>query len=157
MRNCAFSVDKEKSVAIIKKIIKRGPKNSKKYYPNKLSIAFIKLSSDDSDDSDDFEELSSYNVDDYYDEIVQKSYGKCYDQGSLLIKKIELNDDIIELCAYLYEDYECDFSYPTFAYNDKFKSWIINDKKWAPNGIDPHNNKVIILNFNKYKLNLSNI
>ncbi len=163
---CLFSIDKNKSLDIIRSIQNTTPSTA--YYHNEYfcgcdcdecvscyrhKLAFVELGLEELG----YDEFGKDDIDisNFYDKVIKGSYdSKHYNRSETIdIKNIEIIDnDKIELDTYLRgTDVECDWSYPRFSYEEKIKTWIIRDDFWgAKNGIDSNGN-VYILDFNGYK------
>ncbi len=149
---CYFSIDKQKSLDIIRSIQSTAPKLREdvddkadwpKCYEHKLAMVELEVSGTESD-----------TIEDYYDEIIEKSNdAECYNRSEQIdIAEIDIRNDTIDIYGYLHETTaECDWSYPTFSYDEVLQTWLIRDSLWsAPNGIGL-DGRVIILDFNNYK------
>lgn len=160
-----FSVDKEKSLAVIKELLSHlkesdqimiSPTMDSEYYDNPIDqrhkLAIVELFLENCNESDYIQEVSeqiyeAYNNSDYdRSDHIEIHYGSFVSQENS-------QDELIHLTAYLHgTQAECDVSYPCFSYDKQYECWIIKDDFWgAKRGIDC-NGTVTILDFSEYNL-----
>jgi hypothetical protein len=152
-----FSIDKSRSLDIIRSIQHTTPENEDTDSENedkwpacyKHKLAVVELALENANRGD--------IIDNFYDEIIiesNKGNNIGYNRSdSIDIASIDIDsNDCINLEAYLHGTrVECDWSYPSFMYDETLKTWIIKNNFWgAENGIGL-DGIVTILDFNNYK------
>lgn len=173
MTSHLFSTDKDISLKIIKNICNRLKNENdvcvrddfdyRDFYGEKPDnyeyksinlhhkLAIVELHLEGYNDKDDLAIVD----DKFYTAIEKKEYDRsnCIE----IYQDSKIIDDDIFLTSYLHEtSTECDISYPSFTYDDKYKCWIIKDDFWgAKNGINC-NGIVTILDFSDYTNNKEN-
>lgn len=159
---CCFSVNKEASLQIIRSIIASGKLYNPELaeddeyqylYQHKLMVANVRLDEDLPEDA---------RIDQYYDEIIVECNGEIQHElwsmggvsrsDKICLKEITITerDTITTEGHYFNTHMECDWTWPTFAYDERLQSWIIKDES-SPHGICHRADGVItILDFSNY-------
>lgn len=153
-KKCRFAVDKNKSLDIIRSIMAKErifwsdddehDDNDIKHYKHNIGLVRIEIDDDSTIDAmtKKIIDTSHYKLD-RYSKSGSGKYG-CISRGSIDISEIVINDNNLELIAYLHgTSYECDWSYPTFIYNEALQSWIVCDEYIL-------NDVLLLLDFSDY-------
>jgi hypothetical protein len=165
-----FSVDKNKSLEIIKSIMEMlNIKKNSICVTKELQKHIDTFDGEDEDECFKLDNIIEYkhklafvelyidktsnntNIVDHYTEIIENAEKCDYERSSYItIYDIKI-DEAINMKAYLYgTEYGSDISYPSFTYDEVLQCWVIKDSFWgATNGVD-YNGLISILDFSDY-------
>lgn len=146
--------DKEPTPAEFEEYLEERELSIIKTYRHKLSVVNL------------YVETPTDNIANHYQEIIRNSQ---IDTGpyssvsvsdvidrdkSFAIRDLGIVNDTIQMEAFT-DLAECDWSYPTFTYDEYLRSWVIKEDFWsAPNGIG-RDGAVCMLDFSNYKTQIS--
>ena len=154
MTTCAFAVDKQRSLEIIRQISKKdeGFVVNRLNYIELFLINQMKYDGQEVNPNDANKPNSQSNIEDFYDQIISESNKDDDGYDSFAIEDdAQLYFEDNQLIMFKEDDpnicFKNDYKY-TFIYNDELQSWVVKDDS-SPNGID-HHGCVRFLDFRNY-------